>query len=264
MAAANYKAVHYEHELNAALCRGAWAESSPAKTHKGVPISWSELLRKHQKHCKSPNSKKQSYFTCSYLDLFFPVVSAVAQQTRDLSLLLVASGPTPTAFSPADFDFDCSESDNVFNRGEEYILSDERQASAKPILAALLEADGGDSGVLLAKAYVQFAMKNIKDCLETFSRVDFDGPTPSISATGSNVSAPGSAFNSLGTSSGLSALGAALSHTGTLAGSVGLTELSKRLEAEVGEGKAWQVAERIRGRCLEGMSSLSMSFQLGG
>ncbi|KAG8942346.1 hypothetical protein FRC04_003798 [Tulasnella sp. 424] len=236
MAAANYKAVHYEHELNAALCRGAWAESSPAKTHKGVPISWSELLRKYQKHCKSPN------------------IIAVAQQTRDLSLLLVASGPTPTAFSPADFDLDCSESDNVFNRGEEYILSDERQASAKPILAALLEADGGDSGVLLAKAYVQFAMKNSKDCLETFSRVDFDGPTPTISATGSNLSAPGSAFNSLGTSSGLSALGAAISHTGTLAGSVGLTELSKRLEAEVGEGKAWQVAERIRGRCFEGLA----------
>ncbi|KAG9047132.1 hypothetical protein FS837_002963 [Tulasnella sp. UAMH 9824] len=236
MAAANYKAAHYEHELNAALCRGAWAESSPAKTHKGVAISWSELLRKHQKHCKANG------------------LTTVAQETRDLSLLLVASGPTPTSFSAADFDFDCSESENVFNRGEEYILFSERQASAKQILATLLKADATDDGVLLARAYVQFAIKDSKDCLETLSRIDFDGPTPSISATGSNLSAPGSAFNSLGTSSGLSALEAAISRTGSLAGSVGLTELSKRLEAEVGEGTVWHVTERIRGRCLQGMA----------
>ncbi|KAG8959567.1 hypothetical protein FRC00_001448 [Tulasnella sp. 408] len=244
MAAVNYKAAHYEHELNAALCRGAWAESSPAKTHKGVAISWSELLRKHQKHCKA-NS-----------------LNTVAQETRDLSLLLVASGPTPTSFSPADFDFDCSESENVFNRGEEYALFGERQASAKQILATLLKADAADDGVPLARAYVQFAIKDSKDCLETLSRVDFDGPTPSISTTGSNLSAPGSAFNSLGTSSGLSALEAAISRTGTLAGSVGLTELSKRLDAEVGEGTVWHVTERIRGRCLQGMAyERSMNFK---
>ncbi|KAG8935289.1 hypothetical protein FRC01_003040 [Tulasnella sp. 417] len=245
MAAANYKAAHYEQELNAALCRGAWAESSPAKTHKGVAISWSELLRKHQKHCKANG------------------LATVAQETRDLSLLLVASGPAPTSFSPSDFDFDCSESDNVFNRGDEYVLFGERQASAKQILATLLKADATDDCIPLARAYVQFAIKDSKDCLETLSRVDFDGPTPSISATGSNLSAPGSAFGSLGTSSGLSALEAAISRTGSLAGSVGLTELSKRLDAEVGEGKVWHVTERIRGRCLQGIThERSMNFKL--
>ncbi|KAG9019248.1 hypothetical protein FRB90_004810 [Tulasnella sp. 427] len=234
--AANYKAVHYEHELNAALCRGGWAESSPAKTHKGVPISWSELLRKHQKHCKTPS------------------LATVAQETRDLTLLLAASGASPTSFSSTDFDVDSSESDNVFNRRDEYVLAEERQSSANRIVAGLSDADATNSGVLLAKAYVQFAMKQCNDCLGTLSRVDFDGPTPTVSTTGSNLSAPGSAFNSLGTSSGLSALEAAISRTGTLAGSVGLTELSKRLEAEVGEGKVWHVTERIRGRCLQGIT----------
>lgn len=182
-------------------------------------------------------------------------MTTVAQETRDLSLLLVASGPNPTSFSPADFDFDCSESENVFNRGEEYVLFGERQTSAKQILATLLKADATDDCVPLARAYAQFAIKDSKDCLETLSRVDFDGPTPTITTTGSNLSAPGSAFNSLGTSSGLSALEAAISRTGSLAGSVGLTELSKRLEAEVGEGTVWHVTERIRGRCLQGMCS---------
>ena len=50
----NPKATHYEHEVQAALCRGAWAEVHPAKTPKGELISWSELLRKYVKHVKQP------------------------------------------------------------------------------------------------------------------------------------------------------------------------------------------------------------------
>lgn len=50
---ANPKGAHYEHELQAALCRGAWADSGPSTTPKGVVVSWDELLRKYRKHCQA-------------------------------------------------------------------------------------------------------------------------------------------------------------------------------------------------------------------
>jgi hypothetical protein len=67
---------HYWSQLRAALTGGAWGSSTPAKNFKGVPISWTELLRKFNKHCHG------------YID-----VSEIANRTQALALL-VAGIPT--------------------------------------------------------------------------------------------------------------------------------------------------------------------------
>ena len=65
---------HYWSQLRAALTGGQWLAQHPAKTPHGAPLSWSELLRKFNKHCKG-----------------FKDVAEVASQTQGLALLLSAS-----------------------------------------------------------------------------------------------------------------------------------------------------------------------------
>lgn len=48
----NPKERHYWTQLRAALTAGQWSSASPSKTPNGHPLSWSELLRKFNKHCK--------------------------------------------------------------------------------------------------------------------------------------------------------------------------------------------------------------------
>lgn len=73
---AHTKDKHYWAQLRNALTGGFWGSSTPAKTFNGHPISWTELLRKFNKHCHG------------YHD-----VSEIANQTQALALL-VAAGPT--------------------------------------------------------------------------------------------------------------------------------------------------------------------------
>lgn len=56
----NPKAAHYERELQSALCRGAWSESTPGTTPKAVAVSWNELLRKYRKHCAATDCESFS------------------------------------------------------------------------------------------------------------------------------------------------------------------------------------------------------------
>ena len=65
---------HYWSQLRAALTGGQWLAQYPAKTPHDAPLSWSELLRKFNKHCKG-----------------FKDVAEVASQTQGLALLLSAS-----------------------------------------------------------------------------------------------------------------------------------------------------------------------------
>jgi hypothetical protein len=73
---ASTKDKHYWTQLRTALTGGSWGSLTPAKGFKGKPISWTELLRKFDKHCRG------------YTD-----VSEIANQTQALALL-IAAGPT--------------------------------------------------------------------------------------------------------------------------------------------------------------------------
>ena len=67
----NSKERHYWSQLRAALTAGQWRSSFPAKTPNGVPLPWSELFRKFNKHCRSSQD-----------------VAALAFHTRTLGALL--------------------------------------------------------------------------------------------------------------------------------------------------------------------------------
>ncbi|KAF8804168.1 hypothetical protein BYT27DRAFT_7170685 [Phlegmacium glaucopus] len=67
----NPKERHYWAQLRAALTAGHWRSNSPAKTPKGVSLSWSELFRKFNKHCRGAQD-----------------VALVASHTHTLALLI--------------------------------------------------------------------------------------------------------------------------------------------------------------------------------
>ncbi|KAG8875781.1 hypothetical protein FRB97_004721 [Tulasnella sp. 331] len=235
---ANPKGAHYEHEVQAALCRGAWADSSPSATPKGVPVSWDELLRKYRKHCQATD------------------LSEVASQTQAISLLVAASHASGS-LSPASLDSDCANQEDIFSSRGECSVSEERIGEAKAALKSLDSLGDKTSygtSIRLTKAYIQLAIGNAQHCITILSTVDFDTEKKHVQTIPPSSSAPASAMSSLGTSSGISTLESALSKSGTLAGSIGVTNLAKRLEVEVGDGKVWATVERIRGRCLEGMA----------
>jgi hypothetical protein len=48
----NPKERHYWAQLRSALTAGHWRSHAPAKTPSGAPLSWSELFRKFNKHCR--------------------------------------------------------------------------------------------------------------------------------------------------------------------------------------------------------------------
>lgn len=53
----NPKAEFYAAQLESALVQGQWTSNTPAKAYNQVPISWSELFRKHRKHCPADSSQ---------------------------------------------------------------------------------------------------------------------------------------------------------------------------------------------------------------
>lgn len=96
---------HYWTQLRAALTAGAWASSAPAKTHNGFFLSWSELLRKFNKHCAG-----------------FQDVAEIASQTQALSIWLSANA--------ADEDQLGSEPDGQLRLASECMLLPERVQEA--------------------------------------------------------------------------------------------------------------------------------------
>lgn len=71
---AHVKDKHYWRQLRLVLTAGLWDSPTPAKTPNGHPLSWSELLRKYNKHNAGHSH-----------------VAELASQTQALSLLLGAN-----------------------------------------------------------------------------------------------------------------------------------------------------------------------------
>lgn len=73
----SYKDRHYWAQLRSALTAGQWSSQYPAKAPNGVVLSWSELFRKFNKHCRGFND-----------------VAEVASHTHALGCLLAANSNT--------------------------------------------------------------------------------------------------------------------------------------------------------------------------
>lgn len=94
----NQKERYYWTQLRRALAEGQWSSTYPAKTPNGIALTWSELLRKFNKHCKG-----------------FHDVAEVASQTHALALLLSANStdddqddPPESGVYPLDIASECS------------------------------------------------------------------------------------------------------------------------------------------------------------
>lgn len=126
--AANAKDKYYWTQLRAALTSGQWASASPAKALNGTPLSWSELLRKFNKHCNG-----------------FSDVAEIASQTQALALLLAAS--ESTQLKDRDLDGDRASPLGPLALGEECVLPEERQEEARAGYEALRKLDSASADV---------------------------------------------------------------------------------------------------------------------
>jgi hypothetical protein len=118
---------HYWTQLRIALTGGSWGSSAPAKSFKGAPLSWTELLRKFNKHCHG-----------------YTEVSEIANQTQALALL-VAAGTTD-----GELDGD-GHHDDPLALGTEGVVAGEHADEARGYFEALrkLESENANSDVRL-------------------------------------------------------------------------------------------------------------------
>jgi hypothetical protein len=125
---AQTKDKYYWSQLRVALTGGSWGSSTPAKNFKGYPISWTELLRKFNKHCHG------------YIE-----VSEVANRTQALALL-VAGIPTDS-----ELDGDEKSGEDSLALGTESVVVGEHADEARAGFEALkdLESEHANSDVRL-------------------------------------------------------------------------------------------------------------------
>lgn len=118
---------HYWTQLRSALAAGQWSAQYPAKAPNGIALSWSELFRKFNKHCRGFND-----------------VSEVASQTQALALLLAANS------KDEDQDNAVEGTQYPLDLGHECMLPEERldEASAGYEVLKRLESSNFDVSCL--------------------------------------------------------------------------------------------------------------------
>jgi hypothetical protein len=237
---AQTKDKHYWTQLRAALTGGCWGSSTPAKNFKGSPISWTELLRKFNKHCHGHTD-----------------VSEIADRTQALALL-VAGIPTD-----GELDGDGLSGEDSLSLGAEGVVVGEHADEARVGLEALrnLESEHANSDVRLwllfsslytsklsqslkhALAYYYYALENPVQCLSYLSQVhDIANAQVRLDAMGSLRSSASSA-STRSTSDNTSSV--------SFIGSFVSSE-SASIVADVADGRAWAATEVVRSVCLQG------------
>ncbi|KAI0084572.1 hypothetical protein BDY19DRAFT_898280 [Irpex rosettiformis] len=220
---ANAKEKHYWSQLRAALTSGSWDVHSPAQVPKGGPLSWSEMLRKFNKHCQG------------YSD-----VAELASQTQAISLLLIAQDEDKPSKSPIAF-------------GEECTLPQERVEEATAGYATLRSLRTAEKDpVKLCLAYYAFALGRPSECLSILETVKelTDVSTRVLSYNtmhedGGSLQLPDSVASS------------STSRTGSFV-SVWTTG-SAGTPAEIADGRSWGMIEAVRSITLQGMSQELLS-----
>ncbi|KAF9560412.1 hypothetical protein CPC08DRAFT_665457 [Agrocybe pediades] len=224
---------HYWSQLRSALTAGQWRSDFPAKAPNGSPLSWSELFRKFNKHCRG------------YTD-----VSEVASQTQALALLLASRYPDDDE-DGEPIDEAAAESDDIDGRKRGILslefdcrLPEERIEEARMGYELLknLKASNYDT-IHLALAYYAYALGLPADCLGHLSQVpqllQYENHIPNSDSTrsvGPVLLAP-STYAPSTTSFG-----------GSFASVADLTA------PEVRDGRGWAMAETFRSLCLQGMA----------
>ncbi|KAH9026859.1 hypothetical protein EDB85DRAFT_2148953 [Lactarius pseudohatsudake] len=222
---AHTKDRHYWSQLRIALTAGSWGSPLPARAFRGVSISWTDLLRKFNKHCHG------------YTD-----VAEIANQTQALALL-VAGGP-----SDRELDGIGHHHEEFLILGTESVVADEHAVEVEVGYKILrgLEAENTNSDSLkLALAYYAYALKDPAQCLSYLDQVrDLANAqsrlnlADSLRSNTSSLQAPSVSDNT----SSVSFIGSFVSSDST------------SIIADISDGKAWAAIEIVRSVCLQGMS----------
>ncbi|TFK25843.1 hypothetical protein FA15DRAFT_755465 [Coprinopsis marcescibilis] len=209
---------HYWSQLRSVLTAGQWLAQFPAKAPNSVQLSWAELFRKFNKHCKNAND-----------------VAEIASQNYALALLLAASSLNE------DEDYG-DVRDFTVELGNECLLPAERVEEATAGYNALKALESSDSDSLnSALAYYAYALGNPTECLAhlssrqlDFSRIQSQGSTRSTTSNLLAVPTNG-------------APSASSSVTG------GFSLFADPSVPQVQDGRGWALTETFRSLCLQGM-----------
>ncbi|KAF9530120.1 hypothetical protein CPB83DRAFT_201136 [Crepidotus variabilis] len=222
---------HYWTQLRAALSAGNWRSDNPAKAPNGASLSWPELFRKFNKHCKG-----------------FQDVADVASHTRELAKFLSENYPDD------DEDGEGLEGQSgglgeTQKRGKlgiegEAVLASRSVEKASQGYIALKELQSSKFDTInLALAYYAYALGHPTECLAHLEKV------PQLLEIHNNIPVVGSvrstAQNSLAPSSYAPSI---TSYTGSFSSVV------DNVTPEVRDGRAWAMIEIFRSLCLQGMS----------
>ncbi|KAL0569229.1 hypothetical protein V5O48_012743 [Marasmius crinis-equi] len=217
----NPKERHYWTQLRAALTAGQWSSSQPAKAPNSVPLSWSELFRKFNKHCKG------------YSD-----VAEVASQTYALSLLLIANSRNEDQDEPV------RSEEYPLDLGDECILPEERIQEAKEGYEILKKLESSNFDTLnFALAYYAYALGNPSECIAHLSKV------PDVSHVQNHIPLP----STLRASTLLTVPGTERSSVSSTTSGSFVSDISSSM-TEIKDGRAWAMVETIRSLCLQGMA----------
>jgi hypothetical protein len=229
---------HYWTQLRSALTAGQWSASYPAKAPNAIVLSWSELFRKFNKHCRG-----------------FGDVAEVASQTQALALLLAAN-------SKDEDENDAVEgAEYLLALGSECVLPEERVEEASPGYEVLkrLGSSNFDVSCLdcihheqpdhnrlqtlnFALAYYAYALGNPSECLSYLGRV------PDVLHLQNHIPAQSSTRSS---TAGLLVPGTEAAPSFSSAGG-SFASLTDSSSPEIKDGRGWAMTETFRSICLQG------------
>ncbi|KAK0452995.1 uncharacterized protein EV420DRAFT_634491 [Desarmillaria tabescens] len=216
---------YYWTQLRAALTSGQWSSSYPSKAPNGTSLSWSELFRKFNKHCKG------------YED-----VTEVASQTHALALLLVASSKDD------DQDDAPRTGDYALELGDESVLPEEQKGEAQAGYNILKKLESSNFDTLnFALAYYAYALGNPTECLSHLNKV------PDVVHIQNHIPLPETLHASSSTLRVPKTITAIVESSISSAGASIITDASVSIP-EIKDGRAWALTETLRSLCLQGMS----------
>ncbi|XP_006457157.1 hypothetical protein AGABI2DRAFT_123023 [Agaricus bisporus var. bisporus H97] len=164
---ATAKERHYWAHLRAALSAGQWTAAYPAKAPNGVALSWPELIRKFNKHCKG-----------------FTHIAEVAAQTQVLASLL--------STGMDDEDVHGNTLRPPLDLGDECLVPRSQVEAASVGYEALRNLEPSNSSNF-ALAYYAYALDKPSESLEYLSKVPdpvllVPNPDPPITSSASHAS----------------------------------------------------------------------------
>ncbi|KAK0200307.1 hypothetical protein DFS33DRAFT_1360453 [Desarmillaria ectypa] len=216
---------YYWTQLRAALTSGQWSSPCPSKAPTGKALSWSELFRKFNKHCKG------------YQD-----VTEVASQTHALALLLAASSKDDDQDDPPQF------GEYALELGDESVLPEERKGEAQAGYDILKKLESSNFDTLnFTLAYYAYALGNPTECLSHLSKV------PDVVHIQNHIPLPETLHASSSTLRVPKTITAIVETSISSAGATIVSDASVSIP-EIKDGRAWALTETLRSLCLQGMS----------